>query len=109
MTKRDATKLEVFLHTYGLSWKMYWPMKYQMRRFESGLTSVPAESKSAWQVHQSRSQNGANKHPKTALTWAPEGRSRSSPKQTGEEPQEKKEQHWVLAHGTKQQWLLVTV
>ena len=27
----------------------------------------------------------------------------------GGEPQKKKEQHWVLAHGARQQWLLVTV
>ena len=30
-------------------------------------------------------------------------------KRLGGEPQEKKEQHWVLSHGMRQQWLLVTV
>ena len=52
-----------------------------------------------------------SKHPKAALTWAPEGsRSRGKPKDAArKEPQKKKEQHWVLAHGARQQWLLVTV
>ena len=51
-----------------------------------------------------------NKHPKTALKWAPEGkRSHGRPKETWSRIARKKEQHWVLRLDARQQWLLETV
>ena len=44
----------------------------------------------------------ANQHPKTALTWDPEGKKVATDRERpGAEPQRKKGQPWVLRRGAK--------
>ena len=51
-----------------------------------------------------------NQPPKTALTWAPEGREVvADQEKAGTEPQRKKGQPLVFNRGVKRQWLHVTV
>ena len=115
MTKRDASKLDVFPHkSLRRLMKIYWPMKISNE--ENSLIKRANISTISEQIIRRRwkfighvLRMEPNKHPKTALTWAPEGRSRGRRNRLSGELQEKKEQHWVLAHVTRQQWLLVTV
>ena len=93
--------------------KMYWPMRISNKEISRRANiSIISEQifRQRWKFIGHVLRMETSKHPKTILTWLPEGRrSRGSTKELGGGPQKKIEQHWVLAHGTRQQWLLVTV
>ena len=87
MTKRDATKLDVFLHkSLRRIMKIYWPMKTsneEIRNRASISTINEQIFRRCWKFIGHIFRIEPSKHPKTALTWALEGRlSRGRPKET---------------------------
>ena len=110
MIKRDATKLEEFLHkSLRRLMKTYWPTKISNEEIRNRANISTIIFRRCWKFIDHILRINPNKHPKTTLTWdhghgqreeavvADRGR-------LGAEPQRKKEQHWVLSHGARQQW-----
>jgi hypothetical protein len=96
MTKNDATKLDVFLHkSLRRLMKIHWPMKIMISNEE--IRNRANISTISEQIYQRRwrfighiLRMNANQHPKTALTWAPEGkRRRGRPRETWRRTAEK--------------------
>lgn len=94
MTKRDATKLDVFLHkSLRRIMKIYWPMKTSNEeiRNRANIDTISEQIfRRRWKFIGHILRMDPSKHPKTALTWAPEGRrSRGRPKETWRRTAEK--------------------
>ena len=106
MNKRDATKLDVSQSLRRLM-KIYLPMRISNKeiRKRANISTISEQIfRQRWKFIGHVLRIEPNKHPKTILTWVPEGRrSRGSMKEIGGGPQKKIEQHWGLAHGTRQQ------
>ena len=87
MTERDAAKLDVFLHkSLRRLMKIYWPMKISDEEIRK-RANISTISKQIfwrrWKFISHALRMDPTKHPKTALTWTPEGRrSRGRPKET---------------------------
>ena len=87
MTQTDEKKLDAFLHkSLRRILKIYWPMHVtneEIRR-RTGMETISrqvARGRWAWLGHILRMDN--NSHPRTALTWVPEGkRKRGRPRET---------------------------
>ena len=110
MIKRDATKLEEFLHkSLRRLMKIYWPMKISNEEIRNRANISTIIFRWCWKFIGHMLRINPNKHPKTTLTWDPRPEGRRSRGRLGAEPQRKKEQYWVLSQGARQQWLLVTV
>ena len=87
MTKLDATKLDVFLHkSLRRIMKIYWPMKTSNEeiRNRANISTISEQIFGRrWKFIGHILRMDPSKHPKTALTWAPEGRRRRGrPKET---------------------------
>ena len=99
MTKRDATKLDVFLHkSLRRLMLIYWPMKISNEeiRNRANISTISEQIfRRRWTFIDH------------VLRMDPRRRS-GRPKENGGERQKKKEQHWALSRGAGQQWLLVT-
>ena len=85
MTKRDATKLDVFLHkSLRRLMEIYWPMKISNKEIRKRATSAPSVSKSS---------GGVGSSLVTFSEWiqiAPEGRrNRGRPKENSRRTTEK--------------------
>jgi len=94
MAKRDASKLNVFLHkSLRRLMKIYWPVKIsneEIRKRANSSTISEQIFRRRWKFIGHVLRMDPNKHPKTALTWAPEGRrSRGRPKETWRRTAEK--------------------
>ena len=94
MTKRDATTQDEFLHkNLRRLMKIYWPMKIpneEIRNWANISTISEQIFQQCWHFIGRVLRMDPNKHPKTALTWAPEGRrSRGRPKETWQRTAEK--------------------
>ena len=94
MTKRDTTKLDVFLHkSLRRIMKIYWPMKISNEeiRNRANISTISEQIfRRRWKFIGHILRIDPSKHPKTALTWAPEGRrSRGRPKETWRRTAEK--------------------
>ncbi|XP_078355297.1 uncharacterized protein LOC144639902 [Oculina patagonica] len=80
MTKRDATKLDVFLHkSLRRIMKIYWHMKISNEeiRNRANISTISEQIlRRRWKFIGHILRMDPSKHPKTALTWAPEGRRR---------------------------------
>ena len=87
--------------------KIYWPMRISNEEISKRANISTISEQIFWQRwkfigHVLRME--PSKHPKTILTWVPEGRrSRGSMKEIGGGPQKKIEQHWDLVHARRQQ------
>ena len=98
MTKGDGHKLNVFQHKcLRKILKVYWPMKISNEeiRERSGTTTIDEEVRTRrwkWLGHVLRMPS--DKNPKTALTWAPEGRRRKGrPRETWRGTVNKEREH----------------
>jgi len=94
MTERDATKLDVFLHkSLRRLMKIYWPMKISNEeiRKRANISTIREQIfRRRWKFIGHVLRIDPNKHPKTALTWVPEGRrGRGRPKETSRRTAEK--------------------
>ena len=80
MTKRDANKLDVFLHkSVRRIMKIYWPMKTSNEEIRNRVNiSTISEQilRRRWKFIGHIPRMDPSKHPKNALIWAPEGRRR---------------------------------
>ncbi|XP_068684762.1 uncharacterized protein [Montipora foliosa] len=78
MTKRDATKLDVFLHkSLRRLMKIYWPIKISNEeiRNRANISTISEQIfRRRWMFIGHVLRMDPNKHPKTAFTWAPDGR-----------------------------------
>ena len=111
--ENDETKLDVFLpKSLRKLMKIFWPMKISNEEIQNraNISTINVQIfRRCWKFIGHILGMDSNKHPKTALTWAPEGRrSRGRPKlkRLGAETHRYKEQLWVSSHGTGQQKLL---
>ena len=94
MTKQDANKLDVFLHkSLRRIMKIYWPMKTSNEeiRNRANISTISEQIfRRRWEFVGHILRMDPSKHPKMALTWAPEGRrSRGRPKETWRRTAEK--------------------
>ena len=84
MTKRDVTKLNIFLQkSLRRLMKIYWPMKISNKeiRNQANITTISEQIfQKHWKFISHILRMDPNKHLMTALTCAPEGRR--SPKET---------------------------
>ena len=101
MTKRDATKLDVFLHkSLRRLMRIYWPMKISNEevRNRANISTISEQIfRRCWKFIGHVLRMDPNKHPKTALTWAPEGsRSRGRQKETWRRTAERERTAQVL-------------
>lgn len=87
MTQTDEKKLDAFLHkSLRRMLKIYWPMRVtneeiRRRTGVETISSQVARRRWAWLGHVLRMDH--NTHPRTALTWVPEGkRKRGRPRET---------------------------
>lgn len=80
MTKSDETKLDVFLHkSLRRLMKIYWPMKVSNKEIHNRANISPISEqifRRRWKFIGHILRMDANQHPKTALSWAPEGKRR---------------------------------
>lgn len=80
MTKSDETKLGVFLHkSLRRLMKIYWPMKVSNKEIHNRANISPISEqifRRRWKFIGHILRMDANQHPKTALSWAPEGKRR---------------------------------
>lgn len=80
MTKSNETKLDVFLHkSLRRLMKIYWPMKVSNKEIHNRANISPISEqifRRRWKFIGHILRMDANQHPKTALSWAPEGRRR---------------------------------
>ena len=102
MTKNDATKLDVFLHkNLRRPMKIYWPMKVSNEeiRNRANISTISEQIfRRRWRFIGHVLRIDANQHPKSALTWAPEGkRSRGRPRETCRRTAEKERTAAVVA------------
>ena len=112
MTKNDATKLDVFLHkNLRRLMKIYWPMKVPNEEIRKRATiSFISEQifRRRWRFIGHVLRMDANQHPKTALTWAPEGkRSRGRARETWRRTAEKERTALGFASWSEPKWLHV--
>ena len=78
MAERDATKLDVFLHKSPRRlMKIYWPIKISNEeiRNRANISTISEQIfRRRWMFIGHVLRMDPNKHPKTAFTWAPDGR-----------------------------------
>ena len=104
MTQTDEKKRDAFLHkSVRPILKIYWPMQItneEIRR-RTGMETISrqvAKRRWAWLGHVLKMDH--NSHPRTALTWVPEGkRKRGRPRETWRRTVEKelKKRTWAEA------------
>ena len=115
MTNLDATKLHVFLHkSLRRIMKIYWPMKTSNEeiRNRANISTISEQIfRWRWKFIGHILRMDPSKHPKTTLTWAPEGRwSRGRPKETWRRTAAReREQLWGSVRGVRRRRLLGTV
>ena len=116
MTKRDAAKLDVFLHkSLRRLMKIYWPMKIsneEIRKWANNSIIRGQIFHWRWKFIGYVLTMDPTKHPKTALTWAPEERrSRGRPnlEETWRRTAEKERTALGFGSWSETTMLLVTV
>ena len=77
MTKNDASTLHAFVHIKRSLMKIYWPMKVSNAeiRNRANISTISEQIyRRRWRFIGHILSMDANQYPKTALTWAPEGK-----------------------------------